>query len=106
MLCTAVARLHRRARHLTVRAKNTAVARLGLETLATASAIVEELTGVSGHGFRSLMIAVRTDDRGFQKHLHRSMRRDGRISLARPITASQSTGRDRSLFSSFQAELK
>jgi hypothetical protein len=58
MLGTAVARLHRWARHRAVGAENAAVARLGLETLAAALAIVEELASVSRHRFHGLMIAV------------------------------------------------
>src|SRR4029453_4138046 len=68
MLGTAVARLHRWARHRTVGAKNAAVARLGLETLAAALAIVEELASVSRHRFHGRMVAMGADYRGFQMH--------------------------------------
>jgi hypothetical protein len=42
--------LDRRARNRTIGAKHTAIAGEGLESLAAALAIVEELAGVSGHG--------------------------------------------------------
>ena len=70
MLGAAALRLHWWARHRTERTENATVARLGLEALSTAFAVVEELAGIRGHRFHGLMIAVRTDDRGFQQGSH------------------------------------
>jgi hypothetical protein len=93
-LGTAAARLHRWARHRTVGAKNAAVAGLGLETLAAALAIVEELAGVSGHRFDSRMVAMGADYRGFQKHRRCTERapRDRGPAYAGALLMSQSTG--------------
>lgn len=63
---TAPIRLNRRARHIAVRTKHTAVARLGFEHGLAATTLIKELTCVRGHGLRGPVTAVGTDQGGDQ----------------------------------------
>ena len=61
--------LYRRARHRAVRAEHVAIAREGLEPLATALAVIEELTGIGRHRLDSLMAAFGARERGLKLHI-------------------------------------
>jgi hypothetical protein len=55
--------LYRRTRNRTVGAKHAAIAREGLQSLAAALAIIEELAGIGGHDLNRLMAASRASKR-------------------------------------------
>jgi hypothetical protein len=57
-LAAAFPGLDRWTRHRTIGAKHTAVPWLGFEPVAASLAVIEELAGIVGHGFRGLLPAV------------------------------------------------
>ncbi len=62
--------LHRRARHVAVRAEHAAVTRFRPKQIAATCAVIKELAGIGRHGLGDLMTAMRTGQRALQNRLN------------------------------------